>query len=201
MTPEANIKPANDNLTGIAAGIMAVVVGPSGAGKDTLMNLAARHFAGRPDVHFVRRVITREGDAGNEDHRSVSEVDFDAMEQSGAFAVSWEAHGLKYGIPADVTNELARGNLVIANGSRSVLHRFQAAFPRLKIINVTARREVLAERLMARGRESREDVMKRLDRSTITFDGSYDVTDIDNSGTLEDAERAIVAVLEALIRK
>ena len=201
MTPEANIKPANDNLTGIAAGIMAVVVGPSGAGKDTLMNLAARHFAGRPDVHFVRRVITREGDAGNEDHRSVSEVDFDAMEQSGAFAVSWEAHGLKYGIPADVTNELARGNLVIANGSRSVLHRFQAAFPRLKIINVTARREVLAERLMARGRESREDVMKRLDRSTITFDGSYDVTDIDNSGTLEDAERAIVAVLEALIGK
>lgn len=201
MTPEVNIKPANDNLTGIAAGIMAVVVGPSGAGKDTLMNLAARHFAGRPDVHFVRRVITREGDAGNEDHRSVSEVDFDAMEQSGAFAVSWEAHGLKYGIPADVTNELARGNLVIANGSRSVLHRFQAAFPRLKIINVTARREVLAERLMARGRESREDVMKRLDRSTITFDGSYDVTDIDNSGTLEDAERAIVAVLEALIGK
>ena len=201
MTPEANIKPANDNLTGIAAGIMAVVVGPSGAGKDTLMNLAARHFAGRPDVHFVRRVITREGDAGNEDHRSVSEVDFDAMEQAGAFAVSWEAHGLKYGIPADVTNELARGNLVIANGSRSVLHRFQAAFPRLKIINVTARREVLAERLMARGRESREDVMKRLDRSTITFDGSYDVTDIDNSGTLEDAERAIVAVLEALIQK
>ena len=54
---------------------------------------------------------------------------------------------------------------------------------------------------MARGRESREDVMKRLDRSTITFDGSYDVTDIDNSGTLEDAERAIVAVLEALIGK
>ena len=201
MTPEANIKPANDNLTGIAAGIMAVVVGPSGAGKDTLMNLAARHFAGRPDVHFVRRVITREGDAGNEDHRSVSEVDFDAMEQAGAFAVSWEAHGLKYGIPADVTNELARGNLVIANGSRSVLHRFQAAFPRLKIINVTARREVLAERLMARGRESREDVMKRLDRSTITFDGSYDVTDIDNSGTLEDAERAVIAALEALIRK
>lgn len=201
MTPEANIKPANDNLTGIAAGIMAVVVGPSGAGKDTLMNLAARHFAGRPDVHFVRRVITREGDAGNEDHRSVSEVDFDAMEQSGAFAVSWEAHGLKYGIPADVTNELARGNLVIANGSRSVLHRFQAAFPRLKIINVTARREVLAERLMARGRESREDVMKRLERSSLIVEGSYDVADIDNSGSLEDAERAIVAVLEALIQK
>ena len=201
MTLEANIKSANDGLPDSAAGIMVVVVGPSGAGKDTLMNLAARHFAGRPDVHFVRRVITRDGDAGNEDHRSVSEADFDAMEQAGAFAVSWEAHGLKYGIPADVTDELARGNLVIANGSRSVLHRFQAVFPRLKIINVTAQRDVLAERLMARGRESREDVLRRLDRSTITFDSSYDVTDIDNSGTLEDAERAVIAELEALIRK
>ncbi|MBM7044150.1 phosphonate metabolism protein/1,5-bisphosphokinase (PRPP-forming) PhnN [Rhizobium lusitanum] len=201
MTPEVNINPANDSLSDSATGIMAVVVGPSGAGKDTLMNLAARHFAGRPDVHFVRRVITREGDAGNEDHRSVSEADFDAMEQAGAFAVSWEAHGLKYGIPAEVTDELARGNLVIANGSRSVLHRFQATFPRLKIINVTARREALAERLMARGRESREDVMRRLERSSLTVEGSYDVADIDNSGTLEDAEHAIVAVLEALIRK
>ncbi len=61
MTPEVNINPANDSLSDSATGIMAVVVGPSGAGKDTLMNLAARHFAGRPDVHFVRRVITREG--------------------------------------------------------------------------------------------------------------------------------------------
>ncbi len=201
MSPDTKIKPANLGLTDATAGTLAVVVGPSGAGKDTLMNLAARHFAGRPDVHFVRRVITRDGDAGNEDHRSVSEADFDGMEQAGAFAVSWEAHGLKYGIPAEVTDELARGNLVIANGSRSALHRFQAAFPRLKVINITASREVLAERLMARGRESREDVLKRLERSALTVQGSYDVVDIDNSGTLEEAERAIISVLETLVGK
>lgn len=198
MTLEARTEPAKDQKAD-TAGIMAVVVGPSGAGKDTLMNLAARHFAGRPDVHFVRRVITRDGDPGNEDHKSVSDADFDAMERAGAFAVSWEAHGLKYGIPADVMDELARGSLVIANGSRSVLHRFQTVFPRLKIINITARRDVLAERLIARGRESREDVMKRLERSALTVQGSYDVADIDNSGTLEEAERAIISVLEALI--
>ncbi|MEZ2221517.1 phosphonate metabolism protein/1,5-bisphosphokinase (PRPP-forming) PhnN [Rhizobium sp. RCC_161_2] len=200
MTLDARTEPTKD-LSAHTAGIMVVVVGPSGAGKDTLMNLAARHFAGRPDIHFVRRVITRDGDAGNEDHRSVSDVDFDAMEQDGAFAVSWEAHGLKYGIPSDVEDELANGHLVIANGSRSVLHRFQAAFPRLKVINITARREVLAERLIARGRESREDVLKRLERGSLTVQGSYDVADIDNSGTLEEAGRVIVAELEALIAR
>ncbi|MGZ9723418.1 phosphonate metabolism protein/1,5-bisphosphokinase (PRPP-forming) PhnN [Rhizobium miluonense] len=201
MSTNANLEPANGRLSDATAGTLAVVVGPSGAGKDTLMNLAARHFAGRTDVHFVRRVITRDGDAGNEDHKSVSEADFDAMKQVGAFAVSWEAHGLKYGIPAEVADELTRGNLVIANGSRSALQHFQTAFPRLKVINITARREVLAERLMARGRESREDVLKRLERSTLAVQDGYDVIDIDNSGTLEEAERAIIAELEALIRK
>ncbi|AYG57593.1 phosphonate metabolism protein/1,5-bisphosphokinase (PRPP-forming) PhnN [Rhizobium jaguaris] len=200
MTLDTKIEPAK-NLAVDTVGTMAVVVGPSGAGKDTLMNLAARHFAGRPDVHFVRRVITREGDAGNEDHKAVSDADFDAMQHAGAFVVSWEAHGLKYGIPADVARELAQGNLVIANGSRSALHHFQTAFPRLKVINITARREVLAERLMARGRESREDVLKRLERSSLTVQGNYDVADIDNSGTLEEAERAIISVLEKLIGK
>ena len=200
MTLDAKTEPTKD-LSANTAGIMVVVVGPSGAGKDTLMNLAARHFAGRSDIHFVRRVITRDGDAGNEDHRSVSDADFDAMEQDGAFAVSWEAHGLKYGIPSDIEGELANGHLVVANGSRSVLHRFQTAFPKLKVINVTARREVLAERLIARGRESREDVLKRLERGSLTVQGSYDVADIDNSGTLEEAGRVIVAELETLIRR
>ncbi|QND49129.1 phosphonate metabolism protein/1,5-bisphosphokinase (PRPP-forming) PhnN [Rhizobium lusitanum] len=200
MTLDAKTEPTKD-LTANTAGVMVVVVGPSGAGKDTLMNLAARHFAGRPDIHFVRRVITRDGDAGNEDHKSVSDADFDAMERADDFAVSWHAHGLKYGIPADVEDELVRGHLVVANGSRSVLDRFQAAFPRLKVINVTARRDVLAERLMARGRESREDVLKRLDRGSLTVRGSCDVTDIDNSGTLEEAGGVIIAELEALIRR
>ena len=54
---------------------------------------------------------------------------------------------------------------------------------------------------MARGRESREDVLKRLERSSLTVEGSYDVADIDNSGTLEEAERAIISVLEMLIGK
>lgn len=186
---------------GAERGIMVVVVGPSGAGKDTLMNLAARRFKGRDDVHFVRRVITRHRDAGGEDHLSVSLEGFAAMEQSGSFAVWWEAHGLKYGIPAEVSVALSRGHVVVANGSRSALHRFQAAFPRLKVINVTARPEVLAGRLEARGRETHEDIMARLARGPLTVRGEYDVTELDNSGTLEEAEQKMIGILEELLTK
>jgi ribose 1,5-bisphosphokinase len=186
-------------VPGTERGIMVVVVGPSGAGKDTLMALASEHFHGRPDVHFVRRVITRNGDAGGEDHLSVSNQGFVSMEQAGSFAVWWEAHGLKYAIPAEVSVALARGELVVANGSRSALHRFQAAFPRLKVINVTASAEVLAARLEARGRETHEDIMARLARGPLTVRGDYDVVDLDNSGSLEAAEQKMVDVLNGFL--
>ncbi|MBY3212854.1 phosphonate metabolism protein/1,5-bisphosphokinase (PRPP-forming) PhnN [Rhizobium laguerreae] len=186
---------------GAERGIMVVVVGPSGAGKDTLMNLAARRFKGRDDVHFVRRVITRHRDAGGEDHLSVSLQGFAAMEQSGSFAVWWEAHGLKYGIPAEISVALSKGHVVVANGSRSALHRFQAAFPRLKVINVTASPEVLAGRLEARGRETHEDIMARLARGPLTVRGEYDVVELDNSGSLEEAEQKMIEILDGLLAK
>ncbi len=186
-------------VPGTEHGIMVVVVGPSGAGKDTLMALAAQHFGSRPNVHFVRRVITRDGDAGGEDHLAVSEAGFVSMEQSGSFAVWWEAHGLKYGIPAEVSVALSKGHLVIANGSRSALHRFHAAFPRLKVINVTARPEVLAGRLEARGRETHEDIMARLARGSLTVRGDYDVINLDNSGSLAEAERKIIDTMNGFL--
>ena len=179
-----------------APGMVVVVVGPSGAGKDTLMAIAAQHFAGRDDVQFVRRVITRESNAGSEDHVSVDEAAFGALQASGGFAVSWEAHGLKYGIPADTRQQLAKGRLVVVNGSRSVLERFRAAFERVRVINVTASPEVLAARLEARGRETREDILQRLARGALTVKGDFDVVNIDNSGTVADAGKTMIEALE-----
>ncbi|CDM55973.1 guanylate kinase (GMP kinase) protein [Rhizobium favelukesii] len=186
-------------VPGTERGIMVVVVGPSGAGKDTLMALAAKYFRGRPDVHFVRRVITRDSEAGGEHHLAVSDQGFASMEQAGSFSVWWEAHGLKYGIPAEVSVSLAQGNLVVANGSRSALHHFKAVFPRLKVINVTARAEVLASRLEARGRETHEDIMARLARGPLTVRGDYDVVDLDNSDSREEGERRMVEALSACL--
>jgi ribose 1,5-bisphosphokinase len=198
MRTAAIKQPASDPLQ--STGTMVVVVGPSGAGKDTLMSLAARHFAGRANVHFVRRVITRDVDAGGEDHQSVSEAEFECLDRAGAFAVSWGAHGLNYGIPAEVDRYLAEGRIVIANGSRSALDRFEAAFERVKVVNVTARADVLAERLEARGRETREEIVKRLARGSLTVKGDHDVTDIDNSGALEIAGGKLIALIETLTR-
>lgn len=192
---DGSSEPRRDN----GEGCMIAVVGPSGAGKDTLMAHAARAFSGRTDVVFARRVITRDAAAGSEDHESVCEAEFEKLQTDGHFAVSWQAHGLHYGIPADTKHAVANGAIVIANGSRSALGLFRQAYPNLVVINVTARPEVLAMRLEARGRESRDDILRRLDRSSLGVIGDYTVITIDNSGEIEVSGKAMVDAVSTLL--
>ncbi|MCL6706032.1 phosphonate metabolism protein/1,5-bisphosphokinase (PRPP-forming) PhnN [Pseudomonas sp. R2.Fl] len=182
-------------------GTLVVVVGPSGAGKDTLIARALERFSGRDDVHVVRRVITRAEDAGGENHRGVAAGEFERMRQAGAFAVDWDAHGLSYGIPSCVHEKLALGQLVIANGSRSALPRFASAFDPMLVVNVIARPDVLAQRLEARGRENREEILRRLERSSLDVRGPFNVVTIDNSGDLADAAERLIDTLAPLLRQ
>ena len=147
-------------------GFLVAVVGPSGAGKDTVIDYARDVLSDNPDYAFVTRVITRPADAGGENHDAVSEAEFSRLAADGAFAVSWEAHGLHYGIPRDSLDACANGLILIANGSRSAMNRFDAAFGEaLRTVVVTAPKDVLAGRLASRGREAEDDILGRLDRS------------------------------------
>lgn len=179
----------------VAAGTMVVVVGPSGAGKDSVMSYAARHFTDEARVRFVRRVITRPADAGGEAHEAIDADGFRQRAADGAFAVSWEAHGLSYGIPRETLDQLDDGTTLVANGSRSALPAFAEAYPRLKVVLVTARPDILAARLATRGRESADAIAKRLDRAVPEIVVGADTVIIDNSGALEEAGEVFVSLL------
>src|SRR6478736_7831953 len=97
--------------------MLVLVVGPSGAGKDTLLGMAHRALIKEPRVRFVRRIITRLAEAGHEDHEAVTEAEFAGRD----YALRWQAHGLSYGIPLDIAGDLARGHVVVANVSRGVI--------------------------------------------------------------------------------
>ncbi|WP_207791920.1 phosphonate metabolism protein/1,5-bisphosphokinase (PRPP-forming) PhnN [Siccirubricoccus phaeus] len=169
------------------------VVGPSGAGKDTLMAGARAALAGDPRFRFVRRCITRPAAAGGEDHEALTEAAFAARQAAGGFALSWRAHGLRYGIPADIAGDLAAGRVVVANLSRTVLEEAAARLP-LRVLEITAPVAVLAARLAARGRESVADIAARLAREAPLPSG-LPVTRVVNDGT---PEAGIAAVLDAL---
>ena len=139
--------------------MIVAIVGPSGAGKDTLI---AGALAARPDLHLLRRVITRPEAAGGEDFEGVTVAEFERRKARGEFALDWAAHGLHYGLPRD---RIAAQGVTLFNGSRGVLPEAARLFPDLRVILVTAPVSVLAERLAARGRETASDIAQRLERA------------------------------------
>jgi ribose 1,5-bisphosphokinase len=170
--------------------MLVLVVGPSGAGKDTLLEAARRALADDPRFRFVRRVITRAADAGGEAHESVTEAEFATRD----YALQWQAHGLRYGIPADAIDD---GAVVVANVSRTVVAEAVRRFP-VRVIEVTAPPEVLAARLASRQREDAADVAARLARSVALPEGPNTETVV-NDGALEQGVARFVAALRGCV--
>ncbi|WP_439594833.1 phosphonate metabolism protein/1,5-bisphosphokinase (PRPP-forming) PhnN [Falsiroseomonas sp.] len=169
------------------------VVGPSGAGKDTLMAAARARLAGDARFVFARRSITRPAEAGGEDHDPLSEADFRRRQAEGGFLLWWPAHGLLYGIPRDIEARLAEGRVVVANLSRTVLAEAASRFP-LRILNITAPPAVLAARLAARGRETEADIAARLAREAALPPG-LEVETVLNDGSVEEGVARVLAAL------
>lgn len=174
-------------------GRLFAVVGPSGAGKDTLI-AAAR--AARPDLVIVRRIITRPTELGGEDFDGVTEADFAARKARGDFALDWRAHGLRYGLPAAQIDQRHAGRDVLFNGSRAALEPASLLFPDLIVIRVTAPSAVLMDRLLARGRESREDIAARLQRPSFDLPANLHVIDVLNDGPVEQGAARFLAALQ-----
>jgi ribose 1,5-bisphosphokinase len=174
--------------------MLVAVVGPSGAGKDTLL-AGARVRIGSDDgrFRFVRRSITRPAEAGGEDHEPLDRTAFLGARDAGAFALSWEAHGLLYGIPYSITDDLAAGRCVVANLSRGVLKEADARFP-LLVLEITAPAAVLAQRLAARGREDAETVASRLAREG-PLPAGLRIRRVANDGPPEAGAAAVAAAL------
>jgi phosphonate metabolism protein PhnN/1,5-bisphosphokinase (PRPP-forming) len=141
---------------------------------------------------FVRRTITRPADAGGEAHQPVTEAEFAALR----FALSWQAHGLHYGIPADIEGDLAAGRVVVASVSRTVIAIAARRF-RVHVIEITAPPDLLAVRLLERGREATSDVAARLTRS-IALPPGIPVETIVNDATIERGAARFVAGLSRL---
>ncbi|WP_375463760.1 phosphonate metabolism protein/1,5-bisphosphokinase (PRPP-forming) PhnN [uncultured Methylobacterium sp.] len=172
------------------AGGFVLVVGPSGAGKDTLIRIARGRLAGQSRFVFPRRLVTRAPSA-DEDNAEIAEDAFARGAASGAFALSWRAHGLGYALPGETVVQAEAGRIVVGNVSRGVVAAARESLPRVSVVAVTASAPVLAQRLAARGRLGDGDLALRLSRSA---DAEADCT-ILNEGAPEDAADRLVAHL------
>jgi ribose 1,5-bisphosphokinase len=193
-----SVSPAANEKGVLMRGRLIYLIGPSGSGKDSLLHAARERLAER-GCQVARRVITRSAEAQGEDAIGVSLAEFERLQREGAFAMSWHANGLGYGIPKQIDDWLAAGLDVLVNGSRAYLDQARQGYPGLIGIALTVDIGVLRERLRKRGRETPEQIEQRLARNGLFISGALDgLYLLDNSSHLAQTVDQLLALLETL---
>ena len=176
------------------------VVGPSGAGKDSLID-GARQQLDPAQFIFATRTITRPADSGGEAHQACTQSEFTLLQQQGKFLITWQAHNLSYGLPSALLEALGTGQHVIANGSRAMVAHLSARVPNLVVVEIGAPAGILAQRLAQRGRESADDVAKRLARKAEPYPEGTRVLRVTNDQTPAIGVSRFVAALYTQLGK
>jgi ribose 1,5-bisphosphokinase len=196
-------------------GTLVYVMGPSGSGKDSLIahvrqsinatyaatwNISADARETLRPVFFARRYVTRPENAGGERHYTLTREAFQLRKNRGEFALSWESHGLCYGISTDIDSRLAAGAVVVVNGSREYLPEALQRYPALLPMLISAQPEILRERLEKRGREKQADINERLAGAGVELPEVPALIRVDNSGSFEVAGRVVSDLFHHLRR-
>lgn len=171
------------------------VVGPSGAGKDSVLLGLRALWSGLPPAHWARRTVTRPAQAGGESHESVSEPGFQRLQQAQAFAMAWHANGLWYGVRRTELAPLASGHCVFVNGSRAYLQQVLHQWPQATVVQISAPADLLRQRLQARQRESVQSISDRLARHVDMALPDHAIH-IANDGRVEDSVGMLHAALQ-----
>jgi ribose 1,5-bisphosphokinase len=173
---------------------MVLLVGPSGAGKDTLLNLARSACADDGRIVFPRRVVTRQASQAEDN----DELSLDAFRQAlarGEFAMHWEAHGHCYALPRRIEDDIRAGRTVVINVSRTVVDAVRRAYADVVVVSITAPPDILAERLEMRARGSDGKIEERLGRAVDDAAAAPDVTII-NVGDAVGHAKLLVRIIK-----
>lgn len=175
-------------------GRLVYVMGPSGAGKDSLLEWMRARLPGESGVRLARRTITRPANAGGEDHLAATDAQFDAALADGEFALHWRANGHRYGVGREIEQWLAAGHTVVVNGSREYLPVARTKFPQLEAVHVVASADMLQSRIVRRGRERAQETASRLARNgSLSDDMRQSALVLENDGPIEIAGALLAA--------
>lgn len=183
----------------VKQGHLIYVIGPSGAGKDSIIAYARDRLDNEDGYVFARRHITRPAESGGEDHIPIAPAEFERACSQGRFALHWRGNGHFYGVDRGVDLSLAQGRQVVLNGSRAYLpvaaERYSCLLPVLIRIDPA----VLRQRLVARGRETAGEIESRIHRAAALEPVDHPaLIVISNNGTLSNAGDAFVRLLRTL---
>jgi len=173
------------------------IMGPSGAGKDTLLRGCRRGSTDDMMPLVAHRYITRKPDGGTERHIWLSDTEFEQRVAIDAFAMHWSANGYRYGIGCEINQWLAHGGQVLLNGSRGYLDEARSRYGDALIpVLIRVDPDRLRKRLVLRGRECANQIDARIRRAReLEQQLPSDCLVIENNGKVEDAVSNLLAAI------
>lgn len=161
------------------SGAWVFVCGPSGSGKDSVIESARQMVGDNQGIVFARRMVTRAVQSGS-DHDPVTEPAFMALLEKGELAWHWQAHGYHYAIAHRYSADVKAGRLVVVNGSRAHVQALPAA-PDRRVVKISCDTDRLACRLVQRSRDSSTAVAERMARNYLLKELQADYEIVNNA--------------------
>ncbi len=181
-------------------GILILVVGNSGSGKDSIINGASEKYPlDLKKVYIVKRYITRPP-SENEDNYFISSEEFNEMGKKGKFALQWHIYGLDYGVSIEIEDWLKNGHTVIVNVSRTIINDTRKKYKNLKVVFIDVPLEITLQRVKIRERESEQGLKERIERARNNQKFPEADFEIDNSGELDEAINQFLNYVISLVK-
>jgi len=196
-----------DDMTAANGAILVIISGPSGVGKDTIIE-ALRRRSHDPEYHYVVTSTTRmmrPGEINGVDYWFVDRATFAAQRAAGEFLEANKVHGNWYGTPrSQVREALAEGRDVIlkidVQGAQVVKEKIPGA---LLVFLIPPSLEDLFQRLRSRATETADELELRQRNAAIELarQEDYDYVVTNETGEVERTAERIDAIIEDEHRK
>ncbi len=181
-------------------GILILVVGNSGSGKDSIIKGVVEKFPrNKMTIRLAQRYITRPP-SEFEGNISISPNEFKEMEEKNLFALNWHIYGLNYGVPIKIDKWLENGDIVLVNVSRTIVEETRKIYKNIKVVFIEVPFEISLKRLKERGRENKQQLNMRIERAR--KNKSFPAADyvIDNSKDLEYAIKQFLEYIKTITK-
>jgi len=189
-------------LLGAPGALLVIVSGPSGVGKDTVID-ALRARPRDPDYHYVVTCTTRApriGEIPGVSYQFLTPAQFHGLRAAGELLEANEVHGNWYGTPRrDVARALEEGHDVIlkidVQGAMVVKQRVPEA---LLVFLVPPSLEALFQRLRSRATETADELELRQRNAAIELarQGDYDRVVVNEDHQVDRTAAEIEAIIE-----
>lgn len=181
-------------------GILVLVVGNSGSGKDSIISGVVKRFPSNlKEIHLTQRYITRPS-SETEDNIAVTPEIFNEMSHQKKFALEWHIYDLDYGVPIEIDDWLKKGHPVIVNVSRTIVKKARSIYRNILVVFIKVLFEITLQRVKERARESGKLLQERIQRAkdNQTFPEADFI--VDNSGELEIAIDQFLSYLLSVVK-